>query len=486
MLDQMIGDFSKNNLDLLGTNTINFWDLSFYLSAQPDIKDIVWAKDMALFLSGREIKNTVNSGVLVCVKKDNIFAITYGKAHFYVKKFCDSSFGLEMATRIADEKDVRQKSIRNFGSKKKRRVESLKKDTELDYDSGESVDHIRASVRKDCVDIYGETSSFGSSILISRQDLNLKSVPELLDSIVVKLQEDPVFQIPKTVEIKDQLLIDKYNNIVYDSFFADEEGDQSDVSYGSFEVVGTDIVFSKASSYMMFYGDSSSEEFTDISVKDIKKFIKKNSIQKSDIKSIFISVTYDTDKKYKKKLMEVMEYSIDDESVVLQNGKWIKFNEEYVKQLHSFIDKIDIEKTESIFTSISLGETLFNKSREVQQAGYVNTDRNFSNIEGHLVEAWDLEKERTVYAVKFGKTQKLSYVFNQAETTLNVLKSDSNLKDGFEKPKAFCVWLASENKKPWTKASDIKSLTIKQQISNFAMSCRLLGIEPKLKFSLKS
>ena len=124
----------------------------------------------------------------------------------------------------------------------------------------------------------------------------------------------------------------------------------------------------------------------------------------------------------------------------------------------------------------------------MKTAGYTKDDTDFSKVKigaGYTVEAWDLRKESTVHAVKFGSTQKLVYVCSQAMTMLDIIRNNANLKKLDNPPERYCLWLGFERSVP-EKISNIRSIILKQHIDMFARKCWEVGIVPVLKFSHKT
>ena len=99
------------------------------------------------------------------------------------------------------------------------------------------------------------------------------------------------------------------------------------------------------------------------------------------------------------------------------------------------------------------------------------------------MEAWDSKKEDTVYAIKFGSTQKLGYVCDQANATLELITKKANIKKLDEDFKSYCLWIGVENKNIPEKLSAIKSIIFKQKIESWARKCSEFGITPKVKIS---
>ena len=49
---------------------------------------------------------------------------------------------------------------------------------------------------------------------------------------------------------------------------------------------------------------------------------------------------------YSQSLKESLDYIVDGENVMLSQGRWLRFNEDYVDQLNAFVDGITVEPTE--------------------------------------------------------------------------------------------------------------------------------------------
>lgn len=468
--------------------TIDGWECVFYLSSKPEVDEIPWVKDyQGIVTELADVKNVIHYAVYLCSKGEHHFALTYGKSHFYVRNFCDLEFGLEMAKRIADENDVKQKATKRFSGKKKKEIKSFVKNTKLDNESGESVDYLNASVIEEKQDEFGEKSKFGSSIILSKEDLEVSGITKVLDSIVKTLTTEVTrFDLPKTKEIKDEARILRYDtdllNQIKNDFATLETND------ASYDLVGTDFIFAANEKYNFFLGRNKSPDFLALSHIELKKFIDTYSISDEKIFSISVAIKNDNQKTYSKALYEMIEYAVPNENVILENGKWKEFNEEYINQINSSIDAIEVENTEDEFKEIAITETAFNKSTEVSSAGYINLDQDLTVItlgRGHKIEAWDLQKGKTVYAVKFGESQKLVQVCNQAVTTLEVIRNNANLKQLNNTPERFCLWMAFKLKNVPHRISEVRSLALKQHIDMFAQLCRSSGIKPVLKISRK-
>ncbi len=98
------------------------------------------------------------------------------------------------------------------------------------------------------------------------------------------------------------------------------------------------------------------------------------------------------------------------------------------------------------------------------------------------IEAWDLKRGNTVYAVKFGTAQKLGYVCDQAMAVLELMRNKAGVKEipDFE---SYCLWLGYRGQKLPASVADTGSIILKQKIEAWARATEALGLTPVLKLS---
>jgi len=165
----------------------------------------------------------------------------------------------------------------------------------------------------------------------------------------------------------------------------------------------------------------------------------------------------------------------------------MRFNQDYLQFLNEYLDAIRVEETEPTFQCIELGESEFNQSPALRDGSYEVADKDFSIFRTRSstpIEAWDLKKNRCVYAVKFGTAQKLGYVCDQATNVLEILRNSAGTRQipDFQQ---YCLWLGYKSKTRVERISSTGSIILKQKIEAWARKCHELGIEPVLKISQK-
>lgn len=479
--------FMKEKFNKIGLNPIHSesqldWDATFYFSQDEEPCQIPWVETYKNVFKSNNFKNHIYFGAYVFEKNDQCFVLSFGKTHFFIRPYCERNFGIEVAKRISNETDIRQIASKKFAGKKKKEIKSYISNSTLDIESGEAIEFLRSSITEEKQDLFGKSGKFGESIFITPY-LGEKDIGDFFDKLLYVLNEEPKFKLPRTQVIKD---VEDYDNKLINSIKTTET--EVDFSDNTHDIAGVDFVFSGNESYTLQCRNYSSKKCENLSIYFLKKYISENSILDQDILKIKVKIENEGQKTYSKDLKQSLDFVIDDENIILVNGNWVHFNEDYIEQLNTYIDGVEIEETEEQFRDILAIEPAFNSSEGIRKAGYSVADKDFSKIKTHLptpVEAWDLKKGDTVYAVKFGTAQKLSYVCAQALGVLEIIRNKANIEKIDNNIKSYCLWLGYEAEKRLSKISDSRSIILRQSIEVWARKCRELGIKPKLKISRK-
>jgi uncharacterized protein (TIGR04141 family) len=455
------------------------WKSEFYLSNPPQPVEIPWAAEFSQELAayGAIPANIIYFGTYIWTSSTICLALSFGKSHFYLREFCDADFGLEMARRIGNKDDVRQKAARRYAGKRKKEIRSYQKETQLDIESGESVDYLQAATIAPAQ--WGPSAKFGASILVA-PPIEHDHLPDFLRLVEQKLAEPPLFEIPRTEVVHEEPEIARYDRALIAAIMDETAGFEE----SAHQLVGVDFVFSGNQEYIFQRRGAKSLAFGHLEIGDLRQFIGDNSFDNDQILEVKVKITHEDSKAHSIGLKKALEYSIERERVFLQNGKWVKFNEDYATWLNTFLDEaVEIDASmEAEFRLISTDEPTFNDA--LGDKGYEVADKNFEiiRLKGYKVEAWDLKKDDTVYAVKFGTTQDLGYVCDQATNVLEILRNDPGaLNDA--KPRAYCLWLVFERQTDLRRISDLGSIILKQKLDAWARKCRELGIQPIARIS---
>lgn len=472
-------------MEEINSTEINGWNTTFFFSRTPDPVEIPWINQYpAIFTEAEKPTNKIHYGAYLWEKDGVCFGLSFGKSHFYLRQFADSDFGLQMATRIANKEDVSQKAARKFVGKKKREVRSYTKETPIDIESGESVDYIQSAIISEYQERFGKVGKFGTSLLLT-MDIDPTAIPMVLNNLHQASLEEPKFKLPKIeiirdparIAIYDARLVERIKSIDPNASFSDE---------GHY-IVGIDFVFPSNHRYVLAFNRQETEELESVNIFTLKSFIDEHSIGDDEILDIRVKILQDDARPYSKTLKQSLDFTLDDERVMLADGEWKEFNEDYLTQLHIYIDDvITIDLTlEDELKEINTDEPTFNTN--AQQYGYTHADTDFTilGLPGHTVEAWDLKKDKTAYAVKFGSAQKLGYVCDQAVNTLEIMRNAPEYRSTLDFD-TYCLWLGIERVNMPNKLSEIASVIFKQKLETWARKCREMGINPVVRLSKKT
>lgn len=462
------------------------WHGSFYYSSDPHPVPVVWGKTFADFFTDgvQPPRNLSFWGAFVFVKENRCLVVSYGKAHFYLRPFCDYDFGIEVAKRIANDADARLTAGRRFQGTKKKDIKSFTNNTRLDIESGESVDYIQAGIVDGLRHTFGMTGRFGASVMLA-PDIDKAGIGAFLDKLEAELAKKARFPLPRTIALTEKDEIARVDELLLDELTMGLQ--TTDFTNNSFDLYGVDFVFGDEGSFSIKAPRKKAIEVDRLSVGDLKKYISENKIDRKDILKITVSHQPEDVPGFDKPLKETLDFIADGENIILSGGKWMHFNQDYLDFLDNFLRSIEVEETEEQFQEISDDEPTFNASAAVKAAGYEVADKNFKILRTKAktpIEAWDLKKGSTVYAVKFATAQKLSYVCDQAMAVLELKRNHAGAKKlpDFDR---YCLWLGYRSKTPLDDITKTGSIILKQKLETWARKAREVGVEPVIKISQK-
>jgi uncharacterized protein (TIGR04141 family) len=457
------------------------WTTSFRLTQEARPHQVPWLRPFEDLLDERPYYSLNHAGVYLLERDDACFAISFGTAFHYLHPFADPEFGLNMARRIGDEHQVKQRALRRFGSKKRKEITDFAPDSGLFLQSGESVDLIKASIIQQHQHPYGKTGKFGTSFGMTLKG-GRTAIPGLCDAILATLDQPEAFRLPLIVPL-DRLESARYDQLLLEAIQDPEKSPQFTTE--GHEVIGVDFVFSGADQHRLTCRGYKSESVDVLDIDNLRKYIIGKNITDADIFNIRVETITEDGRKRSRGLRQSLDYTVPNENVTLDGGTWKRFNEQYIDQLNEAVDDIDRLVTEPSFEQICIGETQFNASRAVKAAGYENADKDFSLMglvgSSTPIEAYDLRKDNIVYALKFGPAQKLSYVCEQAMNVAEILRNNADT-EGLERPHTYCLWLGLDRSVPGH-LSELQSVILKQRLAAWAQACREIDVRPAVKLS---
>jgi len=476
--------FESVGLTSRGESFIGDYRADFYFSDEPDYVDIWWIelyKDFIKIHENNLPKNKLYFGVLLLSKESNCYAISFGKSHFYLREFCDSEFGLNLAERIVDENNLRMKTSKLFGGKRNKNITSYQDGSPIEYDSGESFQYIKAKTIDE--KIWGKVVSFGASVQF-QLNLSPHKLNEFLDAIEKKLNDPPLFALPRVEEVKDREIIQTLDEKLVDSILSYSTETLTDEVY----VSGVDFVFSENNQYSFYVKGNMSRDmiYGDLNINRLIDFVNENKIDlKKQLNQIKVRIKNEHSRLRSEPLKNVLDF-VDDERYCLMNGRWYRFNQSYISYLQKEVDKIKIFNHDRLFLPKDLTEDQFNRDKVTE--GFLHFDKNFTFKQKYKIEKMDLYKDNTLYFVKMGQPQNLGYVIDQSINTVRILQNNEEeirIEGVKVNPENMCLWLILERKRTIQKLSELKSLIFLMKLVDWKRIVTSAGYTPIINIGYK-
>lgn len=453
---------------------------TFYFSEKVEGNEVWWWKTYREFFNEdiKEPKNTFNFAVLICqsiAQPEKIFAVSLGKSHFYLSKFIQLDFGIDLALHMADESSILLKKSRYFTGTKRQEVSSYQQFQVNNYEAGESVDHIKLKAANKT--IWGNRNIIFADSIQMDMDRQPMYLPEIFKIIEASFNDDKIIHLPKlestNIDIANDLDIQALNHL------RDGEGS---VGVDQFHVSGVSICFSFHDYDYVIKAKNNEGKFLSkqlgntMDIEAVSEFLVENP-DIGDINNVTVQFKNEDTGRFTRSLKELLDMPImwGDKQYFLKNGEWFFFNQvfmDYLKQSLSTIEIIIeeqlIEKDFTIWQEhkranrkvgddkIDYREAYFNQ-KICNEREYTLLDRELTAIRSldkkrrdYQVEVADLYYNGEIISVKISnKKQELIYNIEQSKDSITLIK---NKKINFSKPlNSAALWFVFEE--------DIKAIT---------------------------
>lgn len=338
----LVKKLEQAGLEKISEKEIDDFTLQFYFSNQPDAVDIWWTEIYGNFFPNPDTlpTNKIYFATMLVFNKTVCYAISLGKAHFYLKKFCDSDFGLNLAERIINEKTIKIKNSKFYKSKRNKTITSYHGGTDMDYSSGESMHYLKAATIDET--IWGKTGNFGNSVQL-KLDMTPEDLPELITLIETELTKKSRFKLPKTELVKDEAQIKLLDSKLVKAL--KRQVTDSSIQVDDFSVSGIDFIFTDRDSYSLYLSGNSKgkTEPLDLTIDNLLRFVKQRGIDlATQINDIRVMVHNEHGRGHSKPIKEFLDYIDNDDRYCLIDGKWYRFNQAYLTYLRKEVDKLVI------------------------------------------------------------------------------------------------------------------------------------------------
>ncbi|MCU0653586.1 MAG: TIGR04141 family sporadically distributed protein [Candidatus Pacebacteria bacterium] len=443
--------------------------LEFLYSRDPDGSDIWWVKTYRDFLDGIESpKNISYCAAFFIYNDDFCYAVALGRTYMQIKNYCDPDFGINMACRIAADR-VKIKNSKFFKSRRNRVTSSYQLGNRIEFDSGESLDFIRAATIDPTV--WGTEANFGTAVQFS---MNL--APDQLPLFCKKIEEvlaQPLrMELPKVVAVRDAMKL-KYLDAKLVQTLGSEEHSKvvlvaNENCQYSFYVQGA-------------YGNLS--EKCALDKKSLQNFFNLQNINLIEqINDIKVRVYDPEGHERSKSLKALIDFSDSEERTALIDGKWYRYNPSFVNSLRREADSIPAQKGAS-----NDAKDIDDFVASFASSGFTDCRKAIARIDSkYRVNKLDLYKDGTLYFVKFGAIEAPNYAIDQAIHAAKYLQANHGQLDLEGQPlevEKICLWLVDRDGAISGKISQIGSLNFLMKVADFKHSVLSAGFRPRIMIS---
>lgn len=496
----------KKELDKLAylenTITLKGFKIDFYLHF--DENEMWWINYYGSWISKQRIDNPNDNlqnksyyGAVVLTKGDMCYAISLGKTHFYIKRFCQYDFGIQFAQRVVNSKNVTLLNSNSFGGNKRKSINSFSTNSSLEPESGEAIMSLKGGTLNE--EYLGAFISCGDSISISLEEYDLIKLPELIEFVETSLKQKSLFDIPTSRKENDPNICKKLDAELVQKIL--EYSNEVNFS----EIIHTDSVgFLTRGDYFIKYlvcnrnqiDINGSLYFDNIKNKFAEKGIE---YTKENILNLKVKVQNQFGEETLKPIKYFLDY-VNPEKYYLNEGIWHHFNQKYIEFINNSVDLIKLKPKPEfdksyedyqkwvVANKIDKKEWYFERyfnEHIMTDYGFKNTDRqvNLSDddeFRRYKLEIADSVNDDLLAFVKKGTPQKLNYVIDQSLISFKYLQEKNwqfELEGKQVRVRKMCLVLLFERQK-FNKITEVESLIFKMKLNEWRKKLIGSNIEP--------
>ncbi|WP_018925167.1 DUF6119 family protein [Pseudomonas umsongensis] len=497
-LNNLEESLTENNLTLVQEVEREHEDkrfsLKLFFTQNPYPTSIKWIADLAKTFRIEEKNAHHYAAAVIVIFDDQVFVLSYGAAHFYISKFADLDFGMDVAARLLSSFKI--KSSQELAGSRLRSIDTYKIISDLAYEAGEAVDYIRG-IPID-IGMWGRNISCGHSVHLRHRKFSVENCHLICQRLVGVLEGDVVKHIPRRIVIsqediiaaQDQKLIDAIENNLY----------MADIS--PTQLCGIALMFPEERDYVLRTARRQlilNDELDRTTLRTIA-----HEDFNGDYQALFnakVAILGDDDERQIASLKTILDYK-DEEGYYLENGRWHRYDLTYLNTIRHEVNRIDIRFSDEMpffdheafaawkaqqTGSVKYAERFVNVTL-AENFGYFDGDRNLDAPEGAAVEVADLFRDETIFIVKIGEPQKLNYAIDQAMASLSILERSSFITsvNGAEfNVRQVCLWLFIERQTEIEQLSELNSLIFLTKLANWRKFTLLRGRIPIVNISYK-
>lgn len=497
-LDNLVKSLTDNDLafvqEIERTYEDKLFKLRLFFTHNTHPTPIKWTVDLAKNFQIEEKRTHHYAAVVIVTFDDQAFALSYGSAHFYISKFSDLDFGIDIASRLLSSFKI--KSSQEFAGSRLRSIDTYKIISDLSYEAGEAVDYIRG-IPTDTT-MWGRNISCGQSVHLRHRKFGVENCHLICQRLVKILEGEIIKQIPRRIIINQQDIILEQDRKLIEAI----ENDLYMADISPTQLSGVALMFPEERDYVLRTPKQQFILNDELELTTLRTIAHEDF--DGDYESLFkatVAILGDDGERQTTTLKDVLDYK-DEEGFYLEGGRWHRYDLIYLNTIRHEVNRIETRfstempefdhdafeiwkrqqpgriKYAERFVNVTLAENF----------GYFDGDRDLSSPEGAAVEVADLFKDETIFIVKIGEPQKLNYAIDQAIASLSVLERSSfitqvNGADFYVKQ--VCLWLFIERQTDIDSLSDLNSLIFLTKLANWRKFTLLRGRIPIVNISYR-
>lgn len=329
------------------------FDFFFYMTSNENKKIDWYEKIKDIFKIEDDIAKDIYSGYgILLIYNDNIkYVVSFGRAMYLLDKYIDWNFGLEMASKMLDRNAINAQSSKYFSLSKNKSL-VVYNNGSFNTEVGESVDLITANITEignhsrinDLNNYINNRVAFSSCVktIVKLEEIKFSDLVTIISDIDIIYRKYPErITIPKLVFLKnDDIMLEKLKEKVNKEIL--KEDDNTNISLCLYTVLDSEITLLEDIEKYELYYSRCSQEYDNLSIEDIRDFMNKYMI--TDIEKINLRINY-MDRDRIIKLYKLLDYTTEIEGdrnfYCLYNGRWAKFNQNYVDKIKNEIIEIN-------------------------------------------------------------------------------------------------------------------------------------------------
>lgn len=497
--------------------TYDFSMLLFYDDEDNDEENQIKWKWIIDCFNSEEDATTKKSprGIVSIEVNGNVYAVSFSYAYFFIDKYCDREFPFDFGRRI-DFNNIKTTALTNPNLQRNKTVSTFIDYNNINFESGEALTKLKANINlPETFDLFKSSIEIGNSIKFSTENPTLEKIGEIIIYVENIIENANIRnKIPTFNRIKDEELV----NTLTQDFLEGIENEVIEIEFSEYQVHATHTIFSRSDQYKILYNRNG--DFVDnISIEEIREYSNNHNINIKDlVEKGKIQVYSDGGSVYTLSILERAFYTNEENNAVFQDGKWYKYNNDYIEYMNSSIAEIEvINNNDFDFSKSAYNQYLLEKYNELRyndeytnmdedeikkkikhkyykeyyfndnltNYGYVNFDRELEILDAHKYEVMDSYKDNCMYTVKIGSgSAKLCYAIDQSILALELYKK--NKIENLTGINEISLWLILDRRTRLPivngkiQLNNLKMIILKNKLDYWKKEVRLKGFNPKI------